>query len=321
MPQAVIGYSGFLSKSKGPRVSRSNDQGLLFMAVRPGNTYFVDETHGSDTQPNAGGPNTPFATLAAANAAAVDGDTIFITGTVHVSATVVFTQNNLSLIGLNAPSMNGRARISQTGSSVFSPLVHMSGQGCRVENLGTFHGFNDASAQVCWLDDGGRNYYRNVDFLGMGNATAAAQAGGRNLVISGGNGENLFENCRIGLDTIVRATAANASLEINGGSPRNVFRNCVFSSLCSDASDVHILIGAAGIDRFLLLDNCTFINAVDSTGTSLTADISADAAAGGSVLVQGGMSVGSGKISASGPVYVNGAVPTAATSSIGVHAA
>lgn len=320
MPQGVIAFSGFLSKSKGAIVARANNQGLPYLATRPGNTWFVDETNGNDTQPNAGGPNTPFATLAAALAVLVAGDTIYITGTVHVTATVVINKDNVRVIGLNSPSANSRARISQSGSTVFSPLVSVTSQGCRFENLATFHGFNDASAQICWSDTGGRNYYNNCQFFGMGNTTAAAQAGGRSLLISGSTGENLFEGCTIGLDTILRATAANASLEFTGGSPRNIFRNCIFRSNCSDAADVHVLIGVGGIDREVSFQGCLFHNFAGG-GTSLTADISADASAGGNVLVDPTcMSVGAGKISAAGPVYVGGAVPTGATSNIGVAA-
>lgn len=318
MPQATIQYSGFLGPN-GPVVGSANKQGLPILAVRPGNTYYVNETTGNDTQPRAGRPNTPFATLAAAIAVAVDNDTIYFTGTIHTSSTIAFTQNNLNVIGLDGPSNNTRSRISQTGATVFSPLVSVTGQGCRFENIGTFHGFANVSAQVCWSEAGGRNYYKNVDFFGMGNATAAAQAGSRSLLVSG-NGENLFEECIIGLDTITRATAANASLEFTGGTPRNVFRRCIFQALCSLATDVHVLVGSGGIDRYVLFDDCVYTAGVDSTGTILNAAFSVNVSAGGSVLLNGGMSVGATAIATTGPIYVNGAVPAATTSSIGIKA-
>lgn len=319
MTQSAIQWTS-LRGPIGPVIGSANKQGVPIIA-RPGSTYWVNEDIGSDTQPNAGKAFTPFKTLTAAVALAVDGDTIFITGTAHLAATLNITQNNLNIIGLNAPSQNSRARISQTGTTVFTPLVNVTGQGNRFENLATFHGFANASAQICWTDAGGRNYYKNCQLFGMGNLTAAAQAGGRSLLISGSNGENLFEGCTIGLDTVLRATGANASLEITGGSPRNVFRKCLFQSNCSLVGDVHVLIGSGGIDRFALFEDCTFANFTGGGGATLTADFSVNASAGGNVLVQGGMSVGAGKISAAGPVYVNGAVPTGATSSLGVAAA
>lgn len=284
-----------------------------------GNSWFVNEATGKDG--NAGNAQLPFASLSAAiNAASANNnDVVYLQGTAHQTGTLNWNKNGVSLVGLSSPSDNARARISASGSAVFSPLVNVTAQGCSFVNLGTFHGFNDASAQVCWAEAGGRNFYSNVQFLGGGNATAAAQAGMRSLTVAGA-GENLFVGCTIGLDTVVRATAANASLELLTGSPRNTFRNSIFQALCSLATDVHVLVGAGGIDRYCIFDNCSFINAVDSSGTSLNAALSVNASAGGSVLVQGGMSVGAAAIALSGPCYVNGAVPVATTSSIGVHA-
>lgn len=305
--------------SQGPLVVAGTLVGFNPNFAYVGSAFYVNESTGSDS--NGGNVANPFKTLATA-LAAVKGpqDTIYVIGTVHVSATVVISKV-CRIVGVNPSSTNNRARISQTGATVFSPLVDVTAQGCGFYNLGTFHGFDDPSAQICWKDEGGRNHYENCDFFGMGHLTAAAQAGSRSLLITGSTGENYFKNCRLGLDTVTRATGNNATLEVAGGSPRNQLDDCVFQSLCTDAADVHILVGADGIDRSLILNNPKFINAVDSGGTLLTADISANAAAGGSILVNGGMSVGSGKIAATGgPVYVSGAVPTAATSSIGVKA-
>ena len=233
----------------------------------------------------------------------------------------MFGKDNVTYIGLNAPSQNSRARLSQIGSAVFSPLVSVTAQGCRFETLATFHGFANASTQICWSDSGGRNYYKNCQLLGMGNLTAAAQAGGRSLVINGSNGENLFEDCSIGLDTILRATGNNASLEIRGGSPRNLFRRCTFQANCSNAADVHVLIDSGGIDRYASFEGCKFINFTDGGGTTLTAALSVHASAGGVVMLDPTcMSVGATKLSADGPVYVGGAVPTGATSGLGVLA-
>src|SRR6185312_2873556 len=108
--------------------------------------------------------------------------------------------------------------------------VNVTAQGCSFINIATFHGFANASAQICWAEAGGRNYYSNVQFFGMGDATAAAQAGSRSLTVAG-NGENIFVDCTIGLDTVLRATNANASLEFLSGTPRNKFFDCVFQAL------------------------------------------------------------------------------------------
>lgn len=322
MPQSAIRTAVFRTLDGHAIIPWSSQQGIPITGGRTGNTFFVNETLGDDD--NAGGPDAPFASLGAAQAAAVanNGDTIYITGTVHVSATLTLAKNGVNYIGVNGPGANDRARISQTGSTVFSPLVSLTAQNCGFYNIGTFHGFADASAQVCWADSGGRNYYEGCDLLGGGNATAAAHAGMRSLVLSGSTGENEFINCVFGLDTILRATGTNATVEISGGSPRNVFENCLFRSWCSNAADLHMLVGSGGIDRYALLKGCGFLNFTGGGGTALTADLSIHASAGGFVVLDPKCySNGATKVSAAGPVVVTGPVPTGATSSLGVAAA
>lgn len=285
-----------------------------------GNYYFVNEATGADG--NTGAADQPLATLARAQALATanQNDVVFLTGTVHTTATVNWAKNFVHLIALDAPSTNPRGRISQSGSAVFSPLVNVTAQGCIFANLGTFHGFADASTQVCWTDSGGRNYYYNTAFLGMGNATAAAQAGSRSLLISGSTGENIFDRCIIGLDTVARATNANASLEFTGGSPRNIFRNCNFQMDSALAGNLHFTVGSGGIDRYALFQDCTFFNAINSGGTGISVVATVNASAGGSVLLKNCTSVGATVYATTGPIYVDGAVPTGNTSGLAVAA-
>jgi hypothetical protein len=286
-----------------------------------GNYFFVSESGGSDG--NTGGPQDPLKTLTQALALCVDGnnDVVFLSGTVHVTATVAWSKGKTHLIGL-APPLNSqaRARISQTGSAVFSPLVNVTGSECIFQNIGTFHGFNDASTQICWIDSGGRNRYENCFFAGMGHATAAAQAGSRSLVVDGTTGENTFSRCTIGLDTVVRATSANASLEFTNHTPRNVFDSCIFLADVSDAADLHVLVASGGIDRFALFKNCTFLNSTDSGATAMTVAFTVNASAGGSVLLQYCSSHGATVYASTGPIYVDGAVPTGNTSGLAVAA-
>ena len=61
------------------------------------------------------------------------------------------------------------------------------------------------------MDSGGRNFYSNVNFGGMGDAASAADAGSRSIKIT--SGENTFDNCSFGLDTVARS-AANANIEL-----------------------------------------------------------------------------------------------------------
>lgn len=300
--------------------------GVSGEGVKPftGNYFWVDETNGSDG--NTGGPSDPLATLSQAHSlcTANNNDVVFVTGTIHASATVTWSKNRTHLIGLCPDAQsNARARISQTGSTVFTPLVSFTASECIVANIGAFHGFDDASAQICWTDTGGRNNYKGCAFLGMGNATAAAQTGGRSLKISGG-GESLFEDCQIGLDTITRS-AANASLEFASGTPRNTFRNCIFPCLTSSAGAFFVLTAAAAaIDRWQWFQDCTFVNCIKSTATTMTVGFSMAASAGGLMLLQRCTSVGAtkwGDAAALGQMYVDGGPPTAATTGLGVNPA
>lgn len=285
-----------------------------------GNVYWVNESTGSDG--NTGGPQDPFATLSQAHSVCVDGnnDVVFLTGTVHTTATTVWSKSKTHLIGL-APDLRtqARARISQTGSTLFTPLVSVTGSECKFVNIGSFHGFGTASAQVCWADTGGRNEYTRCLFGGMGNATAAAQSGSRSLTISGGTGENSFIDCQIGIDTVTR-NAGNASLEFLSATPRNYFLRCTFPMMTSSASAVWVTVGSGGMDRFATFDDCYFINAVESTSTTINAGITANASAGGAILLQNPISLGATAIATTGPIYVVGTVPAATTSGIAIKA-
>jgi hypothetical protein len=318
MPQYPIKSQAYVRGPGGTLPQMLGDKsGRIYASERPGNGWFVDETNGDDTA--VGNFLYPFATLTAAKAVAADGDTIYIIGTVHISATLVWDVSGVSLVGIDSPSNNSRARISQTGSAVFTPLVSVTAQGCTFENLATFHGFANASAQVCWAEAGGRNYYKNVQFFGGGDATAAAQAGCRSLTVAG-SGENLFENCTFGLDTIARATNANATLEFLAGTARNVFRCPTFQMLSKLAGNVHVKALAAALDRYAYFDEPAFINAVESTAVTIDQDISANAAAGGAILLKSPISLGATALAAAGPVYIVGTTPVATTSGIAIKA-
>lgn len=287
-----------------------------------GNQFWVNETTGSDG--NTGGPQDPLLTLSQAHSLCTNNnnDVVFLTGTAHTTATTVWSKSRTHLIGL-APTLraNARARISQTGSTVFTPLVSVTGAECIFMNIGAFHGFANASTQICWADTGGRNYYQNCAFLGMGNATAAAQAGGRSLTIST-QGENNFVQCQIGLDTITRS-AANASLEFLAGTPRNTFLECTFPVLTSSATALHVKTAAtAAMDRDQLFQRCAFINQIGSTSTQMTVAFSMVASSGGLMLLQGCSSVGStkwGDTGALAQMYVDGGPPTAGTTGLAIN--
>lgn len=283
-----------------------------------GSSFFVNEASGSDG--NDGTVTKPFASLDAALAAATanSGDSVYLMGTSHRTSTLNWNKNGVNLIGLLSPSNNSRARISASGTTFFTPLVNVTGQGCRIENIATFYGFVDALASVCWAEAGGRNFYDGVEFFGGGNATGAAQAGMRSITIAG-NGENEFDNCTFGLNTIDR-NAANATLEFLAGNQRNIFRDAVFQMRATNAGAVHIKALTGALDREQVFTNPVLLNSIDSGATPITACCSVAADAGGAVVMLNPLALGAGKISAAGPVYVTGPVPNGGTSGLAVAA-
>ena len=288
-----------------------------------GNYFWVDETNGSDG--NTGGPQDPLATLKQAHSMCLanNNDVVFLTGSNHTTATIAWSKNKTHLFGLSPPSQNSRARIAITNTAAttgaVSPLVNVTAAGCWFQNVEVFAGINQAATQVAWAEAGGENYYKNCNFIQTGHATAAAQAGSRALTLA--SDENLFEGCTIGGDTNVRATNANYTMEtlvnpVSGlGAARNIFRNCVFQMLSSDSSNAHINVGAGTIDRYLLLDNVTMIQGIESGQAVIAAGILASASSGGAVILTPScVSLGATAIATTGPVYGVGMNPGGANS-------
>ena len=330
-----IAFQALAKSSAGSLLQSGCDaNGNLFASQNaPGNSWYVNEATGSDS--NAGSWGSPFATLTAAlNAAtANNNDTIHLLGSVHVTATVQWSKNNVSLVGLNSPSNNDRARISvlsvangltQTQFTALHPLVNVTAQGCRFVGVGAFFGGDGSltppTAAVCWNDGGGRNYYQDCQFLGFGDALTAVLAGARAFTISGSNGENKFVSCTFGGDTIVRSTAANATLEFvaGAGSTRNIFRNCTFEADSTLSTNVHILVSSGGIDRYALFQN-TFLH---NFGTAMAAAVvNSGGSPGGNIYMQNPFgSIGATAIATTGNVYVDGEALGATTTGIPILA-
>ena len=315
-----------------------------------GNWYFVDALHGSDG--NIGSADSPFATIYRGYQAAADNnnDVIVVvgsgttSGTQRMSAalaasvdptattgTITWAKNACHLVGMTAPTqVNSRARFAPpTGTYTAATfgnagnMFNVTGQGCLFANFSLFNGFSTgAAAQIAWKEAGGRNYYHNVDFGGMGDAASAADAGSRSIKISG-NGENTFITCNFGLDTVSRG-AANATVEFSGGVARNVFRDCTFPFETSASTPLGIIVSAAsGIDRWQLFDRCLFLNNVQSGSTTMSGLSTLPASAGGMIMMKDCTLIGITEFgtdaTSRGQIYVDGGAPTAATSGIGVN--
>jgi hypothetical protein len=262
-----------------------------------GNYWFVEETQTAGAVAGEGSLGQPFNTLQQALTAATpnNNDVIFLTGTVHLTAPLVWSAGQTHLVGLNNGIMQGkRSRISASGSTPFGPLVSVTAAGCMFANIGTFFGFptTGATSPICWQDTGGRSGYYNCEFLGFGDATVttgtANQTGARAFKFNTSTGESTFSGCVFGVDTLQR-NAVNYTLEIAGGAPRMTFNGCRFVADlgASGVGGSHILIGADGIDRACYFRDCDFMVDTLSGSSTMTQVANISGSAGGVVMLTG----------------------------------
>ena len=229
--------------------------------------------------------------LSTANAIA--GDSSLTTGE------LIWSKNATHLIGIAGPGINARARLANPtgtytaatfGSNTF---MTVSGAGCYIANISLTQSFSTGNAsEITLVVSGSYNIFNNVFLSGGLSAAAYGGTGSRALKISAG-GENLFQNCQIGADTVTRSVA-NANLELASGAPRNVFRKCVFAMYTSSATSLFGKVGTGGCDRFTLFDDCLFSNAMDSGSTALTGAFNLAASAGGCLVIKNSGLVGDG---------------------------
>lgn len=325
--------------------------GMSGLPLTTGSVYFVDPANGSDGY--AGTADWPFATLYKGHDACVSGknDVVVLVGNGAASGsarlstalaqtitpaatagTLNWTKSATHLIGACAPTIVAqRARIAPPSGTYTQAtfgsgnFVVVTGSGCIFANLSLFNGFSTGGTnQICWTDNGSRNYYQNVNFGGIADAASAADTGSRSLKIgSGGSGENTFVNCVVGLDTVTRSDA-NASLELAGGTPRNSFIECVFPFQTSAAGVLGIIVSAAaGIDRWTNFERCMFVNNVQSTSTTMSGLATIAASAGGLLAMRNCTLVGITEFgtdaTSRGQIYIDSATITAASSGIAVN--
>lgn len=238
------------------------------------NVYWLDPTNGSDNN-NGKSRNRAVKTLPVAYDLCTAGqhDTIFYipgASSISLSALLTWSKAYTHLIGLGDPGIVGqRARIFQTAGNLdLSPMIDITADGCMFQNLYIFQGVADVHSLINVRVTGDRNYFNRVHFAGGGDTTNAID-GCASLTLSTAR-ENLFEDCTFGLDTVLAATGVACLSYANPGaglaSTRNVFRNCRFTLYAGAAGAMFVeALGDAGVDRYQLFENCSFINLSTTT--------------------------------------------------------
>lgn len=333
--QLISSVGAFTTATK--NAIQANFNALFGGLLQVGNVYYCDPTTAVAVANQDGSQAKPFSTLLAAYNACVSGnnDVVVLVGdgttaaTARVDAAFTWSKNATHLLGICSPVLfSQRARIAPTGTTTaFTPFFTISGNGCVFQNIQWFHGFNTGTtAMINLVLSGSRNYFKNCAIDGMGDTASATDAGSRSLKIGGaGAGENLFEDCSLGLDTVTR-TGHNATIEFTGDAVRNIWRRCVFPMLAGDANPYFFLgTGAACVDRFNQFEDCSFLNAIKSGATAITvAGSFSSASPGGLIVIKrcmlvGGVSQKWGDTNMLANSYIDMAQPAASTGGLGVN--
>jgi hypothetical protein len=204
-----------------------------------GKTFFVKPINGADGQ-SGRSPRAALKTLGAALAKCTTGnnDTVYLlsegntasTTTDYQSTTLDWNLNSTHLIGVCAGGPHSkRARIAwlSTASSASDiPLLTVSGNNCRIENISVAVGINDANLSFGVNVTGDNNVFDNIDIAFPQHATNDA-SGAYALKIDGCD-QTLFRHSTFGSFTIDLGTAANSLLLIDGGCSMVKFEDCDF---------------------------------------------------------------------------------------------
>jgi len=240
-----------------------------------GNIWYVDP----GKSVSGGGTTREDAVITVAEAyalATADQDDVILitpsssTGRTSEAAAIVWAKRRTHLIGSTAPNQfNPRAGMS-FGSAVVSPCLTISNRSCIFKNI-TISNMQNIDVMVEMTSD--YNYFEGVHFAGIGNATAGDGTAARVIRLNG-SGENTFNSCTFGLDTVYR-TAANATIEFVTGknNANNVFNNCIFTMAGDADAPRHLFVEDSGCNRFALFDNCKFFDNSDTTGITTQTDV------------------------------------------------
>lgn len=283
---------------------------MLPVMAKGAKAFFVDPVNG--TSAGAGTLEDPLTTVSGAYALCTDkaGDVIYVlndgnsSGSVRETAALVWAKDNTHLVGLCAPALNQRSRITPTSGTTdvdaFTPFLTVSGHGNIFQNISLVQGNSeDGKASIGITCSGNRNYFNRVSVLTGQHANQGDEA---SMSISMTGEENLFEDCVIGTDTVARGGAVSANVDFSGQAARNVWRNCIFPMFADDTDPVFILSSSVSdTDRFNLFDGCNFLNTGSS---SLVAGVSYAANSGGYLFLKDCAFFGMDDVTAADHSYV-----------------
>ncbi len=300
-----------------------------------GNVFFIDYRYGSDD--NIGDErDSAFKTLTEANSNVTTNanDVVLIDGDSEIAETamVTITKNRSHYIGLNGPpsimGFGAGARVTQTTTGVASDIATIHNTGVRNTFTGIkFSNGSTTATSLYTFAEGGE--YTRFNFCEFYKGALLTTAGTAEFLLNGDS--DIFYGCTFGdlvnergSDAIRRPNILVSRETITG----KVARDCALVDCLFQHKAAHVDVsfiwgaGATDIERRLLLVNPIFWNcvlatadpadAIDFGGAQTNGDVLLVNPAGINITAFGGASLN---------IYVQGAVPTAATTGISVEVA
>lgn len=294
----------------------------------PGNVYYVDAATGKGVDTNSGTTwATAFATLSRAITAVTsnNNDIILIDGntTVTETAMVTLSKNRVHIVGVNGNlgHYGQGAKVSVGVTTAATDIATFKNTGVRNTFTGIkFINNNTVAEGLYSVAEGGEfARYCNCEFY---KSTDLDDAGASEFLHNGDSTQ--FYNCTFGSSANetgnIRANVL-VTATLSGKKCRDTyFENCIFLAKADDTDKVMVYgANATDVERMLLMKDCTFVNNILSAGTPAHAVGFGAAQTQGSVILKNCTSVDCTVMAqAAVGIYVDGAVPTFATSGVSV---
>lgn len=300
----------------------------------PGNVYFVN--YGTGVNAGSGkSPNSPWQTIEYAYSQVTSGqdDIIVLQGSsTHVlSAMLDVTKSRVHFIGIDGTGgrfYGNNAKVSLTATSGATNIATLKNTGVRNSfvNIKFINESTVTEGIYCVAEGGEYSLYQNCEIY---KSTDLDVTGAAELLLNGDSAQ--FIDCTIGslaneiVGAILRPCVLLTKNLVTASSVTRdaYFQNCMFWRNGGNAAN-RLVYGAnaTDVERMLLFKGCGFINNPQGTANP------GEAVAFGATLTVGAVTLDPAcfttnitKVSGTTGVFVTGAVPTAATSSIAVNAA
>lgn len=254
--------------------ARSQPGGMFSIVDRQnfpaGNIWWVGSTvtAASDAAGFGKNPDAPFATLAYANAAAAEGDTILLMPG-HVESLIAATTLTMSLAGLQVIGLgNGRLRPQITIDTAATATWNVSGANCLIENVDIISNFLNVAASLTVAATGDGLTLRRVNFYD----TSVILGSLIGISIAAAVADVTIEQCNY--YGIALTAAATSCIVCAGAADRLTIRNCYFKGEFSTG----VITASAAKCLDVLFKDLLLIN-MSETGKGINLDATTTGAA------------------------------------------